>query len=359
MIEKFSLQRSMTDKNVSLLLEELYSVKGNYLIIADENWAQTNWTDLASRCQCELHIISNRYDVAQQAEAAGLSVTFNDLDFSHLENHYYDGILFRVCKERASSHHVINHAFHLLKPQGSLLLSGNKNDGIKAYVKNACNLFGDRTAAKKNGNNYLAIVTLYPAEKEPLDDKSYAKTRNIAIIENVSLRSKPGIFGWEKVDRGSAFLVEHLPLFLERFPQPPKSLLDLGCGYGYLCSHATEFGIEQITATDNNAAALLATTENFQTTSSEVQVIASDAGDTISQRFDTIWCNPPFHQGFAVDGDMSSKFLAASRRLLAPGGHALFVVNTFIPLEQKAKKYFRSIQVLEKNSSFKLIALSN
>ena len=135
MIEKFSLQRSMTDKNVSLLLEELYSVKGNYLIIADENWAQTNWTDLASRCQCELHIISNRYDVAQQAEAAGLSVTFNDLDFSHLENHYYDGILFRVCKERASSHHVINHAFHLLKPQGSLLLSGNKMTVSKRMLR--------------------------------------------------------------------------------------------------------------------------------------------------------------------------------------------------------------------------------
>ena len=359
MIETFSLQRSMIDKNVSLLLEQLYLFKGNYLIVADENWAQANWTDIANRCQCGLHIISNRYDIAQQAKAAGLSVTFNDLDFSQLENHYYDGVLFRVCKERASSHHVINQSFRLLKPQGSLLLSGDKNDGIKAYVKNACNLFGDRTAAKKNGNNYLATITLYPSEKAPLDDKSYAKTRDIGSLEDLSLRSKPGIFGWEKVDRGSAFLVEHLPLFLERFEQPPESLLDLGCGYGYLCSHAAQFGIGQITATDNNAAALLATTENFQTTSAEVQVIASDAGDTISQRFDTIWCNPPFHQGFAVDGDMSSKFLEASKRLLAPRGHALFVVNTFIPLEQKAKKYFRSIQVLAKNSSFKLIALGH
>ena len=78
MSELFSLQRTMADKNISLLLEQLHWVKGNYLIIADENWAQTNWADLANRCQCELHIISNRYDIAQQAEAAGLSVTFSD-----------------------------------------------------------------------------------------------------------------------------------------------------------------------------------------------------------------------------------------------------------------------------------------
>ena len=359
MSELFSLQRPMSDKNVSLLLEQLRSVKGNYLIIADENWAQTNWADLENHCQCELHIISNRYDIAQQAEASGLSVTFSDLDFSNFKNRHYDGILLRVCKERASTHHVINHASHLLKPQGSLILSGDKNDGVKAYVKKACHLFDDRTAAKKNGNNYLATITLYPSEQAPLDDKDYAKIRNTEALAEFSLRSKPGIFGWEKVDRGSAFLVEHLPLFLERFSQLPKTLLDLGCGYGYLCSHASKFGINQITATDNNAAALLATAENFQDASGEVQVVASDAGDTINQRFDTIWCNPPFHQGFLVDGDMSTKFLEASKRLLAPGGHALFVVNTFIPLEQKAKKYFRSIQVLAKNSSFKLIALSN
>ena len=84
MIETFfSAAFTMIDKNVSLLLEQLYLwVKGNYLIVADENWAQANWADVANRCQCELQIISNRYDIAQQAKTAGLSVTFNDLDFS-------------------------------------------------------------------------------------------------------------------------------------------------------------------------------------------------------------------------------------------------------------------------------------
>ncbi|MBT5796341.1 MAG: methyltransferase, partial [Porticoccaceae bacterium] len=58
------------------------------------------------------------------------------------------------------------------------------------------------------------------------------------------------------------------------------------------------------------------------------------------------------------DGDMSDKFLRATKRLLSSSGRALFVVNTFIPLERSAKKHFRSVEVLANNGSFKLIALA-
>lgn len=66
-----------------------------------------------------------------------------------------------------------------------------------------------------------------------------------------------------------------------------------------------------------------------------------------------------FHQGFSVDGDMAVKFLSATKRLLNRSGQALFVVNNFIPLEQKAKAYFRYIDVLANNGSFKLVALAH
>lgn len=357
--KKFSLQRSQIDRNISLLIEQLYSAEGRYLIVADENWILVNWRDIAATCKSNLSLISNRYDIVQQAQGAGLVSIFNDFDFNDFEPKAYDGILFRVSKERASSHHVINEASRLLKPQGLLLLSGEKNDGLKTYVKKTCDLFGDRTAAKKHGNNYLARVRLHRSDSALLDHNSYDVIRPVKALSNLSFSSKPGIFGWDKIDRGSAFLVEHLPIFLSRFDRPPKSLLDLGCGYGYLSFYANQNGINKVTATDNNAAAILAAKANLKPIIKECEVIPSDAGDTVEGNFDTIWCNPPFHQGFAIDEDMSAKFLKATKRLLAPEGHALFVVNTFIPLEKKALKYFRSVQALANNGSFKLIALRN
>ena len=348
----------MIDINVAQLLEQLCAVQGKKLIVADENWALVNWADVALRSHPNLQLISNRYDIVQQAEASGLTVIFNDLDFSIFDSHSFDAIFFRVSKERASSHHVINQSIKLLKSQAILILSGDKNDGIKSYVKKACVLMGDNSPAKKNGTSYLAKITFHQASKNLLNDNNYQMIRPLEAVPENHISSKPGIFGWDKVDRGSAFLVTKLPMFLKRFKYPPERLLDLGCGYGYLGYCALKLSFKELTLTDNNAAALLAVTKNFKGSTNQVNVIASDAGDTITEQFDTILCNPPFHQGFAVDGDMCTKFLAATKRLLAPHGHALFVVNTFIPLEKKAKHYFNVIDILASDGSFKLVALS-
>ena len=56
---------------------------------------------------------------------------------------------------------------------------------------------------------------------------------------------------------------------------------------------------------------------------------------------------------------LGNKFLSSAKRLLASGGQALFVVNTFIPLEHRAKQYFHRVEVLANNGSFKLVAMGN
>ena len=88
-------------------------------------------------------------------------------------------------------------------------------------------------------------------------------------------------------------------------------------------------------------------------------MLATDAGDGIDEQFDTILCNPPFHSGFSVDDQLAVKFLSQTQRLLNRSGQALFVVNTFIPLEHKAKPYFERIDVVANNGSFKLISLKH
>ena len=347
-----------TDSSVALLLQRLQSTVGRCLLVADENWANVNWGLVRNTDQRSIHLVSNRYDIAKSASAAGIKTYFNDFDFSALNPQIFDMVLFRVAKERATSHHVINRAAELLRLHGQLILTGEKNDGLKTYVKQASRLFGDKASAEKNGAHYLASVQLHQQDAPALDDKNYAQTRPITTSEGLSMESKPGIFGWDKVDRGSAYLIEYLPQFLGRYFEAPTRLLDLGCGYGYLSMQASQQGFTQITATDNNAAALSATARNFQQLGIDNVLVAGDAGDQITERFDTVLCNPPFHQGFSVDGDMAVKFLSATKRLLAESGQALFVVNNFIPLEQKAKAYFRYIDVLANNGSFKLVALA-
>jgi 16S rRNA (guanine1207-N2)-methyltransferase len=111
-------------------------------------------------------------------------------------------------------------------------------------------------------------------------------------------------------------------------------------------------------ATDNNAAAIIAAEKNFALYAMQVEVMADDCGSTLQERFDLILCNPPFHQGFSTDSQLTDKFLRQTQRLLAAEGNALFVVNQFIALERAAEKYFRCIEQFASNRSFKLIRLA-
>ena len=350
----------MSDPSVALLAQQLHDLEGSCLIVADENWVDAPWMTIAQSGNAKRILRSNRYEIAQAATQAGLSTQFSDFDFNDLETASFDSILFRVSKERAVSHHVINQASVLLKRGGTLMLSGEKTDGVKTYTSHANKLFGDNCQPRKSGNYYLSRLTKHSDDGKHLDDKNYLTLRTIGSPEHLPLQSKPGIFGWNKIDQGSALLIHQLPQFIQSFGEinRPQSLLDLGCGYGFLSCAAAQQGLTKITATDNNAAALKACKVNFDALEVDGTVLAGDAGCQIEERFDAIICNPPFHQGFNIDSELTAKFLNASKRLLAPRGRALFVVNNFIPLEKKAQDYFPRVREVARSNSFKLIMVS-
>ena len=83
------------------------------------------------------------------------------------------------------------------------------------------------------------------------------------------------------------------------------------------------------------------------------------ASDSLSRKFDAIWANPPFHEGFSTSKKILIRFLESSSKLLKRNGAALFVVNNFIPIERIASSYFHKIKVLDKNKSYKIVMLTN
>lgn len=304
-------------------------------------------------------LISNRWDIVQQASTQGVAAQFSDFDCTALADTSQDKIFYRISKEKAASHHIINQAFRVLKFKGELILCGQKNEGIKTYIEKAKSLFGCTVVAQKEGANYFAhlVKNLAYDPDNLLDDSQYTQLRTIYSDDNHNIYSKPGLFGWQKIDQGSALLVEQCQQLLLNLKKPPQSLLDLGCGYGYLSIMMNSLIPAHWVLTDNNAAALLAANYNCQVNKIAAEVIAADAGNTLTPGFDLVLCNPPFHQGFTIDGDLTEKFLTSAQRLMTKDGCALFVVNQFIPLERKAKKFFRGIELLTQEKGFKVVLL--
>ncbi|WP_288129592.1 methyltransferase [Microbulbifer sp.] len=296
-------------------------------------------------------LLTNRWDIAHHATSLGVRAVFNDFDLAE-PGIIYSRIVYPVSKEKAAVHHVINQAPSVLVSGGSLCLLGEKSSGIKTYAQKAAQRFATTKRFRKHGSEYLcttALGTSHP-DTPTLDDSDYQNLQQPAALHG--LFSKPGLFGWNKVDTGSALLAS---LLAEEALEPGMRAVDLGSGYGYLSAQLAKAGGFQITATDNNAAALRACRKNFQdhNIAPPEQVIAGDAGSELnSGSADLIICNPPFHQGFQVEGDLTDRFLQQAARILAANGKALFVVNEFIPLGKKAQPYFKRATVLLREKGF-------
>jgi 16S rRNA (guanine1207-N2)-methyltransferase len=301
--------------------------------------------------------VSNRWDIAETAQQNGFKTEFSDFDLSHYKANSMDNFFYRISKEKAVTHHIINQASRILKPQGCLWLCGEKGDGIKTYVEKASQLLGCKKNIQKNGASYSSQLTKKSLESSLLDDDDYFVLRPSLHHQEKTIYTKPGQFGWNKIDQGSEFLVSQLMHLLELNNTCFEHCLDLGCGYGFLTLATKSLNINKRVLTDNNAAALLSAKHNVQESGLDADVIASDAGQQLNATFDLILCNPPFHQGFTVDGDLTDKFLTNAKHLLSKQGVAYFVVNQFIPIEKKAISHFKSVKLIARNKSFKVVEL--
>lgn len=340
----------------SLLLSVLGQCRGETVFVADENCLDFPFASIDKSTR----VLSNRCDVAAQAKAAGLPCRFSDYDAGHWQDTPADHLVYRISKEKPVVHHIANQAIQLLKDGGKLWLIGGKQEGIKTFAKTIGELFACAVTVEKEGWLYLARIEKLSATQPPLDDKNYNELREIFAIGDQPVLSKPGLFGWNKIDVGSELLASYLGEFLKPFsPDKALTLLDLGCGYGYLSLMANRERRFEITATDNCAAALIACEANFKLHQLEGKVIADDCGAGIGEQFDILLCNPPFHQGFQQERKLTEKFLGNTRRLLAKKGRALFVVNQFVPLETLAKPFFGHIHVAVTAKGFKLIELAH
>lgn len=345
----------MSDSAFDLLRPYLQNAKRTALWVADENL-------LSAQLQTNpaLQVIVNRLDLFQRLKQQDWNAQFSDFDFVGFDNNSVDSVIYRVSKEKPVVHHVINEAFRILKPGGMFYMTGDKGEGIKTYIDKAKKLFaGQCNAQKADRDTWLSIFTRPDeAGSKRLDDQNYTELRVTASDNRFDYWSKPGVYGWNKVDKGSAYLIEHLDQFLMVMPEPPKQMLDLGCGYGYLSLNASHLAIP-ITATDNNAAAVAACECNFARYPINGQVITADCARSIERKFDLILCNPPFHAGFDIEGNLTDRFLKAAHDHLGDTGIACFATNMHIPLERKAQSLFHQVEIIASNGNFKLTRLSH
>ncbi len=326
-------------------------LKGQGILFADENF-HTNEVFKGA----DLRFFTDRLDIAKQLEKLGLRGEISDFDLSVVGNNSQDFVLFRLSKMKLLTHYLLEEAARILKPEGRLVLTGNNQEGIKSVIKSAEKI-GELTVMELLGKGlrYANVIKKAGAELH-LKGEEYREWIEIRSPEGALFKTKPGIYGYKKIDEGSEFLVQTL-----KKEALKGDLLDLGCGYGYLSLLlAQQPGVSRLIATDNNIAAVEACRKNlrFLSESLPISVTLDDCGSEIQENsMDYIVCNPPFHQGFSTSKDLTRKFVRAVRRILKRKGAAYFVVNRFIGIEKICEEEQIKFTEIATNRQFKILML--
>ena len=170
------------------------------------------------------------------------------------------------------------------------------------------------------GTHYHACLNNFN-HHATLDDQNYSQFQQPFSDHPLhkQLYSKPGVFGWNKIDLGTELLLQSLPNILKQYDHPFCNILDLGCGYGWIFANLPHYVSQttlsnvRITATDNNATAIACAKKNALINPLNIDIIADDCATHINEKFDLILCNPPFHQGFAHDKTLTQKILRSNQ----------------------------------------------
>jgi 16S rRNA G1207 methylase RsmC len=139
------------------------------------------------------------------------------------------------------------------------------------------------------------------------------------------LRASSGVFSADRLDLGTSVLLRKAPLPVDTPDTAPRSLLDLGTGYGAIaCVLASTATRSTVYAVDVNGRALDLVRRNAAANGLSGRVVAGTPDEVpAGVVFDEIWSNPPIRIGKADLHEMLDRWLPRLR----PGGTAWLVVS--------------------------------
>ena len=162
------------------------------------------------------------------------------------------------------------------------------------------------------------------------------------------LYTHPGVFSWDRLDAGSALLLEHLPTL-------NGAGADLGCGIGILSNAVLKSDkITAHTLVDIDRRAVAMAEKNI--TDARAKFIWADvaAGNLRVTDLDFVVMNPPFHASGIEDKNLGQIFIARAAAMLKKGGQLWLTANRHLPYESELKQHFYERTLIAENELYKI-----
>lgn len=257
-------------------------------------------------------------------------------------------LVLRLAREK-DRFEMLLHALADSMPSGTRLwIVGEKRAGIQSASKRI-NRFFKSVNKRDSARHCVLLEASEPRDIAPFSTEGSFSTWPAEYAgRTLQIASLPGVFAHGRLDRGTELLLqatEHLVI--------SGKVLDFACGAGVIgtCLKVNNPGIE-LSSLDVSAAALAAAAKTHEINDIKGKIIASDGLSCVSEKYDWIATNPPFHQGVRDDLDVAAVFFRLAGTFLTEKGKILVVFNRHLPYMGWIKENFDHVETLVRNREF-------
>lgn len=262
----------------------------------------------------------------------------------------YDFILLSLPKQKESALYHMAQSLDHLKDNGILIVAAANDAGGKRLEKWMQGFGLEVTSLSKSKCRVSWAV------KKDVQGDIVAKYIKLGAVQTVEMNgdhylTQAGIYGWNKIDRGSKILTDCL-----NDPLKGKGA-DFGCGYGYLSRTVLlrHDGIQDFYALDADHQALECARINLKDFENvHFDWLDITQSQALPHNLDFIVMNPPFHDGKKADNVIGQKFIIATYQCLRNKGTLYMVANAHLPYERILNENFESVEKLAEQDGFKI-----
>jgi len=289
---------------------------------------------------------------APPAELAALSLNarqFSPLSpgadsLESLEAGSLDGLVMLAPPGTIERRYAIAAALRAKKPGSPLLIMAPK-DKVGSRLAQDLRDFGCEFVEEARRHHRIC-QTFSPGDPDAIAAALAAGAPR--FVESLGLWSQPGVFSWDRLDAGSALLMQHLPALSGRGA-------DFGAGLGVL-AHAilTSPKVTQLTLVEIDRRALDLSNRNAD--DPRITRIWADVRELKSlSGLDFVVMNPPFHEGGLENHGLGQAFIQRAAAALRTGGQCWLTANRHLPYEAALAPLFKRVTSVAELGGFKII----
>ncbi|MCO4321538.1 class I SAM-dependent methyltransferase [Aliidiomarina quisquiliarum] len=249
-------------------------------------------------------------------------------------------------KEKALADFIFQQLANQLPIHTPCYIVGANDSGIRALLKKS--IPGFAALHKQASGSHCQLIRTELLSTQPFVAADVPQCTHLNIQgQTYNVFFLPGVFGENRLDAGTALLLEHMPANIA------GTVLDFGCGSGvisaWLCANRP---ITQLLAIDLSTLATTAASLTLASCSTAHEVRLSDGFQQVTERFDWIITNPPFHQGKQTDYRITTRFIQSLKQHLNPGGRVVMVANNFLPWPSLLQNEFKQVNTIAQNNRY-------